>query len=55
MEQAAKYIVRKGKKGRYVVAEVPSHWLHRDVPGFATEAAAHAWIINRGQSRPQDL
>jgi len=47
MEPAPRYIVRNGKKGGYVVAVAPPHWPHRDVPGFANEADARAWIASR--------
>ena len=47
MEPPAGYIVRKGKKGQYIVTAVPPDWVHRDVLGFATEAAANAWIASR--------
>ena len=44
MEKAARYIVRMGKKGRYVVTEAPSHWPHGDVSGFATKAERAGWL-----------
>jgi hypothetical protein len=47
MAASARYIVRKGKNGQYVVTRAPPNQGHRDVSGFATEAEANAWIASR--------
>ena len=47
MEPSARYIVRKGRKVEYIVTLAPPHWGRGDVPGFASEAAANAWIASR--------
>jgi glutaredoxin 2 len=47
MERSARYIVRLQKDGQYVVVMSRPEWANREIPGFATEAAANAWIAGR--------
>jgi glutaredoxin 2 len=52
MERSARYIVRLQKDGQYMVVMSRPEWANREIPGFATEAAANAWIaVRRRQSR----
>jgi hypothetical protein len=47
MERSANYIVRMQKNGQYTVTMSPPEWADREVPGFASEAEANAWIAAR--------
>jgi hypothetical protein len=47
MERSASYIVRLQKNGQYTVVMSRPEWSNREVPGFATEAEANAWIAGR--------
>jgi hypothetical protein len=47
MESQARYIVRVQKDGAYTVTMMRPHWANREIPGFASEAEAQAWIANR--------
>ena len=47
MERSASYIVRLQKNGQYTVVMSRPEWANREVPGFATEAEAKAWIAAR--------
>lgn len=47
MERSARYIVRLQKNGHYKVVMSRPDWANREVPGFATEAEADAWIAGR--------
>ncbi len=47
MERSARYIVRLQKNGQYIVVMSRPEWANREIPGFATEAAANAWIAGR--------
>jgi hypothetical protein len=47
MERSANYIVRLQKNGEYIVVMSRPEWANREIPGFATEAAANAWIAGR--------
>lgn len=47
MERQARYIVRMQKSGEYTVTMMRPQWANREIPGFATEAAARAWIAGR--------
>jgi hypothetical protein len=47
MERTARYIVRLQKDGRYTVVMSRPQWANREIPGFATEADAKAWIAGR--------
>jgi glutaredoxin 2 len=47
MERSASYIVRLQKNGEYAVVMSRPEWANREIPGFATEAAANAWIAGR--------
>ncbi len=49
MERSARYIVRLQKDGQYMVVMSRPEWANREIPGFATEAAANAWIAGRRQ------
>jgi glutaredoxin 2 len=49
MERSARYIVRIQKDGQYTVVMARPEWANREIPGFATEAAANAWIAGRRQ------
>ena len=49
MERSARYIVRLQKNGQYMVVMSRPEWANREIPGFATEAEAHAWIAGRRQ------
>jgi hypothetical protein len=49
MERSARYIVRLQKSGQYTVAMSRREWANREIPGFATEAQANAWIAGRRQ------
>jgi glutaredoxin 2 len=49
MERSARYIVRLQKNGEYTVVMSRPDWANREIPGFATEAAAQAWIAGRRQ------
>jgi hypothetical protein len=49
MERSARYIVRLQKNGEYTVVTSRPDWANREIPGFATEAAAQAWIAGRRQ------
>jgi len=47
MERWARYIVRLQKNGQYMVVMSRPEWANREIPGFATEAEANAWIADR--------
>jgi len=47
MERSARYIVRLQKNGQYMVVMSRPEWANREIPGFATEAEANAWIADR--------
>jgi hypothetical protein len=47
MERSARYIVRLQKDGQYMVVMSRPEWANREIPGFATEAEATAWIAGR--------
>jgi hypothetical protein len=47
MERSARYIVRLQKDGDYMVVMSRPDWANREIPGFATEAEANAWIAGR--------
>jgi hypothetical protein len=47
MERSARYIVRLQKNGPYMVVMSRPEWANREIPGFATEAEADAWIAAR--------
>jgi len=47
MERQARYIVRMQKNGEYAVTMMRPQWANREIPGFATEADAKAWIAGR--------
>jgi hypothetical protein len=47
MERQARYIVRVQKGGEYTVTMMRPNWPNREIPGFATEAEANAWIAAR--------
>jgi len=47
MERSASYLVRLQKNGEYTVVMSRPEWANREVPGFATEAEANAWIATR--------
>ena len=49
MERSARYIVRLQKNGQYTVVMSRPEWANREIPGFATEKEAHAWIAGRRQ------
>jgi len=49
MERSASYIVRIQKNGQYTVVMSRPEWANREVPGFASEAEANAWIAARRQ------
>jgi hypothetical protein len=49
MERTARYIVRLQKDGQYMVVMSRPEWANREIPGFATEAEAKAWIAGRRQ------
>lgn len=49
MERSARYVVRLQKDGAYMVVMSRPEWANREIPGFATEAAAQAWIAARRQ------
>jgi len=49
MERLARYIVRLQKDGQYMVVMSRPEWANREIPGFATEAEANAWIAGRRQ------
>ena len=49
MERSARYIVRLLKNGEYMVVMMRSEWANREIPGFATEKEANAWIAGRRQ------
>jgi len=47
MERSASYIVRMQKSGQYSVVMSRPEWADREIPGFASEAEANAWIAAR--------
>ena len=47
MERSASYLVRLQKNGEYTVVMSRPEWANREVPGFATEVEANAWIATR--------
>ena len=49
MERSARYIVRLQKGGQYMVVMSRPEWANREIPGFATEVEANAWIAGRRQ------
>ena len=49
MELTARYIVRMQKDGQYTVVKSRPEWPNREIPGFATEVEARAWIAGRRQ------
>ena len=49
MERSARYIVRLQKNGQYMVVMMRPEWANREIPGFATEKEANAWIAGRRQ------
>ncbi|HEY4075882.1 MAG TPA: hypothetical protein VGM26_03020 [Rhizomicrobium sp.] len=49
MERSTRYIVRLQKNGQYTVVMSRPEWANREIPGFAAEKEAHAWIAGRRQ------
>lgn len=47
MESQASYVVRKQSDGQYMVVMSRPKWVERQIPNFATEAEANAWIAGR--------
>jgi len=53
MERSASYIVRMQKSGQYSVVMSRPEWANREIPGFASEAEANAWIAARRRQSKQ--
>jgi len=53
MERSASYIVRMQKSGQYSVVMSRPEWADREIPGFASEAEANAWIAARRRQSKQ--